>query len=58
MKLTLEMELDNDVMLNDGEIVACLQQVGRTIEASEDQRHARTLIRDSNGNTIGHFTVS
>jgi hypothetical protein len=58
MKLRLEMELDNAAFDDADAIVNALAAVGRRIEDSEAVEHPRRAIIDTNGNIVGHWTVT
>jgi len=52
MKLTVEIDMDNSAFEQPGELAKCLNQV---VEKIQNQSEGK--IRDSNGNTVGSWSV-
>lgn len=57
MKLKLEIDVDNAAFLYGNELQTLLYRVGDAVNDSEDMKHPRTIIRDTNGNPVGWFIV-
>jgi len=59
MKLQLWIDLDNDALTDETEVTRILQRVGKDYEQAvrEDYFSDFYNIRDTNGNTIGEWSV-
>jgi hypothetical protein len=55
--MKLKLEIDVDTFLYGNELQTLLYRVGDAVNDSEDMKHPRTIIRDTNGNPVGWFVV-
>ena len=57
MKFMLEIELGNDAMRDDADIAEALARVAKRVETIGTEYNRAFVIRDTNGNTVGRWSV-
>ncbi len=56
MKLKIEIDIDNDAFLYDGELAHVLGKIGAIASECEGEKTTQKIM-DSNGNTVGSWSI-